>query len=189
MSIFHRQQSGRKQASPAAMRGIIIFTSAFLAVSGVACSSSQENVKGGGSMVGSKLIEREDPPKGQAAQKDSLKNVVPSRTDTLILSPKARELVGYRIKQLNEEEKAMVMPGSSREAPRETDENMRQFFKEYAFNGHEFMLYKAALDGDLEGVKKMVERISGEKGLGKQWGEQRRADIIVSDFYNVINLK
>jgi len=195
MNLFHRQQSGRKQASLAAMRGIIIFTSAFLAVSGLACSSSQNqiNSKGGGSVVRSRLMEREDPPKDQAAQKDSLKNVVPSMTDTLILSPKARELVEYRIKQLKEMEKKMTMPGTAENAL--TDKEMALFFKEYAFVTFELSLYESARDGDLNWVKKTIDRINGKesitgkKGLGEQWGEQERADWIVRDFNQIINVK
>jgi len=186
MSIFHRQQSGRKQASPAAMRGIIIFTSAFLAVSGVACSSSQENVKGGGSMVGSKLIEREDPPKGQAAQKDSLKNVVPSRTDTLILSPTARKLVEERIQQLKEEEKEIKMPGVDKDAPKETDSNIYFAFREISFISSENDLYKCALDGDGKEVEKARNFLFQ---VGERFHQIERAQNIIQQFEKIIHTK
>jgi len=179
MNLFHRQQSGRKQTSPAAMRGIIIFTSAFLAVSNLACSSSQNqiNSKGGGSVVGSRLMEREDPPKGQAAQ-DSLKNVIPSRTDTLILTPAAKKLVEARIKQLDEERKKIPVPGGLRDDEPITNDELRWIVREMGFLDYEKFACRAALEGNRKNYEDAKNRI---KGVGEKFGQETRADRIIDN--------
>lgn len=117
---------------------------------------------------------------------NSLRYVIPSRMDTLEISPKARKLLEERIKQLKEEKEKIPVPGSLKDDKPVSDSELRHIMRETGFNIFEKFLCKAALEGDKQKIEEAKKEIIK---VGDMFHQPDRAKEIINKFEEIIKIK